>query len=118
MAYDERAARRVRGALAKHPGIVEKKMFGGLAFLLHGHMCCGVIGDELMVRVGPAAYDAALSQPHARKMDFTGKPLRGFVYVGPAGFASPGDLEAWVARGTEFASSLPSKQRRVQKGGA
>src|SRR2546426_11437084 len=111
MAYDERVARRVRSALSKHEGVVEKKMFGGLAFLIHGRMCCGVIGDELMVRVGPSAYDDALSRPHARQMDFTGKPLRGFVYVGPAGFDSTGALRAWVAKGAEFASTLPSRQR-------
>ena len=116
MAYDERVARRVRRALTNYPGVVEKKMFGGLAFLLRGHMCCGVVGDELMVRVGPDAYDDALCEPHARKMDFTGKPLRGFVYVGSDGFASNGDLGAWVARGTEFVSSLPTKQRRMRKG--
>ena len=112
MAYDERVAQRVRRALTKQRGVVEKKMFGGLAFLLHGHMCCGVVGEELMVRVGADAYDAALSRPHARQMDFTGKPLRGFVYVAPAGFASAGDLRAWVAKGADFASSLPSKRRR------
>ena len=116
MAYDERVARRVRGALTKHSRVVEKKMFGGLAFLLHGHMCCGVVGDELMVRVGPDVYDAALSRPHARQMDFTGKPLRGFVYVGPADFASTGDLRTWVARAADFVSSLPSKGRRIRKG--
>ena len=112
MAYDEEAAGRVRRALMSHSGVVEKKMFGGLAFLLRGHMCCGVIGDRLMVRVGPAAYDAALCEPHASEMDFTGKPLRGFVYVEPDGFASSRDLRAWVDRGTAFASSLPSKPRR------
>lgn len=115
MAYDERVARRVRGALAKRPDVVEKKMFGGLAFLLHGHMCCGVVGDELMVRVGPTAYDAALSRPHAREMDFTGKPLRGFVYVAPAGFASTGALRAWVARAVDFASSLRTGRPHRQK---
>jgi len=115
LAYDERVARRVRRALTKHSGVVEKKMFGGLTFLLHGHMCCGVVGDELMVRVGPAAYDAALSRSHARQMDFTGKPLRGFVYVAPAGFASSRDLRTWVTRAADFASSLPLKQRRVRK---
>src|SRR5262245_22159894 len=109
MAYDEQVARRLRRAFAKHPSVVEKKMFGGLAFLLHGHMCCGVVGDELMIRVGPEAYESALSRPHARRMDFTGKPLRGFVYVAPAGFASTRDLGAWVARAADFASSLPPK---------
>ena len=115
MAYDDRVAQRVRDALAKHPDVSEKKMFGGLAFLLHGHMCCGVVGDELMVRVGPAAYEAALARPHAREMDFTGKPLRGFVYVAPAGFATKDDLSAWVARAAECVASLPAKQRRARK---
>jgi len=114
LAYDEQVARRMRAALAKHPDVVEKRMFGGLAFLLHGHMCCGVVGDEVMVRVGPAAYDAALSRAHVRPMDFTGRPLRGFVYVEVAGFASSGDLKAWVARAIDFASSLPPKKRRAQ----
>ncbi len=109
MAYDETIAERVRSALQKHRGVVERRMFGGLAFMLRGHMCCGVLGGELMVRVGPEAHEAALSRPHVRKMDFTGKPLRGFVYVAPAGLASAADLEAWIARATQFVSSLPAK---------
>jgi TfoX/Sxy family transcriptional regulator of competence genes len=112
LAYDEAVARRVRAILTARPGVDEKRMFGGLAFLICGHMCCGILGDELMVRVGPAAYEAALKQPHARPMDFTGRPLRGFVYVAPAGFDSKGSLEAWVARGAEFVASLPAKGRR------
>lgn len=109
MAYEKAVAQRVRRVLERYPGVAEKKMFGGLTFLIRGHMCCGVSGDELMVRVGPDAHDAALSQPHAREMDFTGRPLKGFVYVAPAGFASTRDLRAWVARGAEFALSLPEK---------
>lgn len=84
-------------------------MFGGLAFLLSGNMCVGVVGDELMVRVGPDAYREAMDQPHARKMDFTGRPMKGFVYVGCKGFESDADLGGWVARGIGFASSLPAK---------
>jgi TfoX/Sxy family transcriptional regulator of competence genes len=110
MAYDETVAQQVRKALTKYPGITEKKMFGGLAFLLLGNMCCGIMGNELMVRVGPQGYEAALSRPHTRKMDFTGKPLKGFVYVSPAGFGAKKGLEAWIEKATEFALSLPPKR--------
>ena len=109
VAYDEGLAQRIRETLAESDGTVEKKMFGGLAFMLHGNMCIGVSGDDLMVRVGPEAYAEALAQPHARQMDFTGKPLRGFVYVDPLGIESDEDLEAWIERGTRFARSLPAK---------
>jgi len=109
MAYDEAVARRVRKALAGSPELVEKKMFGGIAFMLRGNMCCGVIGDRLMVRVGPDGYEAALSRPHAGPMDFTGRPMKGMVYVGSAGFASAGDLKGWIAKAMEFALSLPAK---------
>jgi hypothetical protein len=109
MAYDEEAAVRLRNALAKYPSIEGKMMFGGLAFMFRGHMCCCVVDDELMVRVGPEAYEEALSMAHAREMDFTGKPLRGYVFVGPAGFKSAAALGAWVLRGTSFVRSLPMK---------
>ena len=81
MLYDEGVAQRVREAMSDQKNVVEKKMFGGLSFMLQGNMCCGVVGAELMVRVGVDGYEAALSQPYARQMDFTGKPLKGFVYV-------------------------------------
>ena len=109
MAYDEAVAKRVRAALGNSPDVVEKKMFGGVAFMVRGNMCCGVIGDRLMLRVGPKGYEAALSRPHARAMDFTGRPMKGLVYIGPAGFASAGDLKGWIARAMEFALSLPAK---------
>jgi len=111
MAYDEEVARRVRDAVAAAdpPEVVERKMFGGLALMVNGHMCVGVIGDELMVRVGPEGYDDALAQPHAREMDFTGKPLRGFVYVAPPGFAGDDDLDRWIGRGLDFVLSQPPK---------
>ena len=109
MAFDESVAGRVREALAEAPDIVEKRMFGGVAFMLRGNMCCGVIGDRLMLRVRPGGYEAALSRPHAKPMDFTGRPMKGMVYVDPAGFASSGDLKTWIASAMEFSLSLPAK---------
>jgi len=109
MAFDEAVAGRVREALAGAPDVVEKKMFGGIAFMVRGNMCCGVIGDRLMLRVGPDGHEAALSRPHARPMDFTGRPMKGMVYVEPAGFASAADLKSWIARAMEFTLSLPAK---------
>ena len=84
-------------------------MFGGLSFLVRGNMCCGVVGNELMVRVGPAKYDAALSKRHAREMDFTGRPLRGYVYVARDGLRSARTVRAWADKGVEFSRSLPPK---------
>ena len=111
MAYEEVVAQRVRAALvsAGAPEVVERKMFGGLALMVNGHMCVGVLGEELMLRVGPEAYGDALAQPHAREMDFTGKPLKGFVYVAPPGFAADDDLDVWIGRGLDFVLSLPPK---------
>ena len=109
MAYDDGVAQRIRECLDGQEGIVEKKMFGGIAFMLEGNMCCGVIKDALMVRVGKDDYQAALSLPHAREMDFTGKPLTGFVYVAAAGIEDDEDLEVWVGRGVAFAKTLPPK---------
>jgi TfoX/Sxy family transcriptional regulator of competence genes len=109
MPYDEGLAERIRESLEGQPSISEKKMFGGLAFLLCGNMCVGVVNDELMVRVGPDAYNEALAQPHARRMDFTGRPMKGFVFVACEGFESDEDLESWIQRGVEFAISLPGK---------
>ena len=109
MAYDEGLAQRVRELLAEHAGVSEKRMFGGLAFLLNGNMCAGIVKDDLMIRVGPDAYQSLLRQPHARKMDFTGKPMKGFVYVPPEGVESDEDLRLWVGHDLAYASSLPSK---------
>ncbi|MDH3292288.1 MAG: TfoX/Sxy family protein [Gemmatimonadota bacterium] len=115
MAYDETLAARVRTALANEPGLSEKHMFGGLSFLLNGNMCCGIVGNTLMVRVGPEAYTAALAKPHAREMDFTGRPLRGMTYVAPDGVHTDSALAAWVRRGTAFAASLPPKKPKKRK---
>jgi TfoX/Sxy family transcriptional regulator of competence genes len=103
MAYDEGLAQRIRELLEDDPRIREKKMFGGVAFLANGHMAAGIIRDELMVRVGPDGYERAIAQPHARAMDFTGRPMRGFVQVAPAGFEDDADLSAWLARGVAYA---------------
>jgi hypothetical protein len=84
-------------------------MFGGLAFIVNGHMCCGIVGKDFVVRTGPDEYEAALSQPHARPMDFTGRAMRGLVYVGPPGYRSTHDLKTWILRGMHFVLSLPPK---------
>lgn len=112
MAYDETLAARVRELLAARDGVDERKMFGGLAFLLRGHMTCGIVGEDLMVRVGPGAYGQALTKPHVRIMDFTGRPLKGMVYVGSAGLRSRAALRRWVEAGVSFASSLPPKAKK------
>ena len=109
MAYDEGLAQRIRELLAKQAGVSEKRMFGGLAFLLKGNMCVGIVKDDLMIRVGPDVYQRLVRHPHARKMDFTGKPMKGFVYVSPEGVESEEGLRLWVGHGLAYASSLPSK---------
>lgn len=109
MAYDEGLADRIRVALLDQPGTTEQKMFGGLTFLINGNMCCGVIKDEFMARVGPQQYDGALSRPHARLMEFTGRPMAGMVMVAPDGVAQDEDLTEWVAMGVRFAGALPPK---------
>jgi len=111
VAYDAALALRVRRILKGTPGTSEQAMFGGMCYLVRGHMCCGIVGDTLMVRVGPDAYEEALAKPHVREMDFTGRPLRGMVYVGPAGIADATALRRWVRRGLAFAGSLPRKKK-------
>jgi TfoX/Sxy family transcriptional regulator of competence genes len=110
MPHDEGLAQRIREALDDDPRVSEKRMFGGVAFLANGNMAVGVIRDELMVRVGPEAHDAAVALPHARAMDFTKRPMRGFVQVAPAGFEEDADLRAWIARGIAYAASVPTKK--------
>ena len=109
MAYDEGLAQRIRELLDEQCGLSEKKMFGGLAFLVNGNMAVGVVKGELMVRVGPEGYAAALHEPQARPMDFTKRPMKGFVFVAPPGFEEDAELARWVERGARFAASLPPK---------
>ena len=109
MAYDEGLAHRVRDVLSERQDISEKKMFGGLSFLLQGNMAVGVIGEELIVRVGPHDYEEALDHNDARPFDFTGRAMSGWVVVGPEGTEDDDDLAVWVMRGVGFAGSLPAK---------
>ncbi len=115
MAYDEGLAERMREALAEELGVVEKRMFGGIAFMVRGHMSAGIIKDEIMVRVGPDAYAALVRQKHARAMDFTGRPMVGYLFVGAAGVAEDGDLRRWIGHGVAFARSLPEKKPKEPK---
>ncbi len=109
MPYSETLAQRIRTVLADQPGTWERKMFGGVAFMVNGNMCCGVIKDDLMVRVGPDRHEEALALPHVRPRDFTHRPMKGMVYVDPVGVVADAALVEWVQRGLEFALSLPPK---------
>jgi TfoX/Sxy family transcriptional regulator of competence genes len=109
MAYDPSLAARIRELVATGRGGTEKAMFGGLAFLLEGKMFCGVLGDELLARVGPDAHDAAMAQPHVRIMDFTGRPMRGYVFVGPAALSTSLKLRRWVNDCQAHVATLPDK---------
>lgn len=109
MAYNEALADRVRGYLNHHDSYAERNMFGGLAMMLNGNMCCGVVGEEFMARVGPDRYEACLNIEYVRQMDLTGKPLRGMVYIASAGVSSEKRLAAWIELSETFALSLPPK---------
>ena len=109
MAYDEALADRVREVIGARPAVIEKKMFGGLAFMVAGNMACGVMGEDLIVRIDKDEGDAVLAEPHVRPFDFTGKPMRGFVVIGAEAIAEPEGLAQWVDRGADHAASLPPK---------
>lgn len=106
MVYDEKLAARVRKTLSKRKGITEKEMFGGIAFMLRGKMCVGVVKNDLMVRVGPENHDRAVAKRHARPMDFTGRPMKGFLFVGPGGVKTEKVLAEWVNLAADFAATL------------
>lgn len=109
MAFDPKLAERVRAELAGRAGITEKKMFGGVAFFVAGNMACGIYGRELIVRLDPAAAEAALAEPSTRVFDVTGRSMKGWLLVQPKGLAAPELLGRWVRRAVEFAASLPPK---------
>jgi TfoX/Sxy family transcriptional regulator of competence genes len=109
MAYDEGLTHRVREEMAELPGYVEKKMFGGIGFMLRGNMAAGVNGEDLIVRVGREAYQEALAEPHTRPFDMTGRPMTGWIVVTPKGYESDDDLRTWLQRGADCALSLPAK---------
>lgn len=109
MAFDEGLAERIRDALRDTRHVSERRMFGGLAFMVDGHMAVGILGDALMARVGPPHHAQALAQPHTRPMDFTGRPMKGYVFVDPPGLARDADLARWIERCVAFVGTLPRK---------
>jgi TfoX/Sxy family transcriptional regulator of competence genes len=112
MAYNEQLAERVRAIVGDGPGLSERKMFGGIAFMLNGNMFCGITRDDLMVRVGPDRFEEALASPGARPMDFTGRPMKGMAFVGPEGYRTDEQLRGWVEKTLEYARSLPAKKAK------
>lgn len=112
MAYDEKLAERLSAFFKRRKNIVEKKMFGGIAYIVGGHMCCGIAKEMLVVRVGPNAYEDALKEKHVREMDFTGKPMKGYVYVESKGIESDIELKSWIERGIKFVKTLPPKNAK------
>lgn len=110
MAFSEKLAARVRQLLPQGPSVSEKQMFGGLAFLLRGNMCCGVHGDEMIIRLAPAETDAALANPGVRVFDLTGRGMKGWILVGPRGTATAPALRRWVRIAVEYAESRPAKR--------
>jgi TfoX/Sxy family transcriptional regulator of competence genes len=115
MAYDEQLAARIRRFLDGRPDVIEVKMFGGLVFMVRGHMAFGIVKDELMVRLGAEGYEDALQRPHARPMDFTGRPMKGMVYVAKPGFRTAAALRTWVDLACANAESLPAKKQGAKR---
>jgi TfoX N-terminal domain len=109
VAYDEALADRVRAILSDEFGVTEQRMFGGLAFMLRGNMCCGVLGDDLILRLGPDRAPEAIERDGLRVMDFTGRPMKAFALADPAAVAADADLRRWVGEAVAFAGSLPEK---------
>ncbi len=109
MAFDEALADRVRDVLVPRAELSERKMFGGIAFMVGGSMAVGVIGEDLMVRLDPTDAQQALKEPHTRPMDFTSRPMKGMIFVEPPGTEADEDLAGWVEAGADFAASLPPK---------
>jgi len=116
MAYDDKLADRIRRAVAPRADVTEKKMFGGLAFLLDGKMFCGIVKDDLMVRVGPERYETALAEAHVRPMDFTGRPMNGYVFVGPGGSRTEKAIKKWVDQGVTFVAALDGGSSAKKRG--
>ena len=110
MSFDAGLAERVREQLQSRVDVEEKKMFGGLCFMVSNHMCCGIVNETLMARVGPSNYQQCLAMDYASEMDFTGKAMKGMVYVSPEGLEADDDLANWVSICTDFVESLPPKR--------
>lgn len=112
MAYDEELAERMRTKLKSSRGVTEKKMFGGVGFLFNGNMACGIIKDDLIVRLSEDEFTKALKRKHVRVFDYSGRPLKGWIYVSAEGYTSDKALAGWIEKGIAFAKSLPPKQNR------
>ncbi len=112
MAYDEKLAERIREALQDEEGVIEKKMFGGLCFMMRGRMFCGIVKDDLMVRCLPERYEELLEKPGAREMDFTGKPMKGFLYVESEELKTSRQLKWWIEAGVEFVMKPQLKKKK------
>jgi TfoX/Sxy family transcriptional regulator of competence genes len=108
MAYDEELADRIRNAIPSDTDVAERKMFGGLAFLLNGHMFAGIVDHELMIRLGHAAAQRALERDHVREMDFTGRPMKNMIFIQPAGLHGPA-LKQWITAAADHARAMPPK---------
>ena len=109
MRNDEAVAVRIRELLQEYPDFVEKRLFGGIGFMLRGNMACGINKGNLIVRVGPDLYEDVLQRPHAKVFDMTGRAMKGWITIGPKGYRHEADLKEWVQMGVEFALSLPPK---------
>ena len=109
MAFDENLAARIRKALGRKKGVEEKKMFGGLCFLLHGHMLVGVWKNSLIARIGQEQAAEGMLEPHAKPMDITGKPMKGWIMVEPDGVVDESAVKKWVQRAVKFVGKLPAK---------
>lgn len=109
MAYDEGLAQRIREHLEGRHDVAEKKMFGGVAWMIKGNLSCGVNKENMIVRVGPDSYEAALKKPHVSEFDMTGRPMKGWIQVGDAGYEDDDELKGWIEQGVGFALSLPAK---------
>src|SRR5437660_537866 len=111
MAYDETLAKRIRQHLIRKNGVEEKKMFGGIGFLLNGNMLVGVWKGSLIVRLGPDEDDEALKEPHVKEFDITGRPMKGWVLVEPEGVNGDDQLKGWIQRAVKFVGALPAKEK-------
>jgi len=115
MPFDEKLAERVRGALRRQPGIEEKKMMGGLTFMVGGKMCVGVLRGDLIARIAPEDHESALQRKGCREMDFTGRPVRGFVFVGPEGTGADEGLRSWIALALDFNERAKSSKKKRER---
>ncbi len=116
MPYSEKLAERIRECIADLPNVEEKNMFGGIAYMLNGKMCFGIIGDELMCRIDPAAQPEAITKPGCRPMDFTGKPMKGYIQVADEGIRTKKALMAWIDLAIAFNAQAKAAPKKKKKG--